>query len=298
MQKKLRKVVISFTMLLLVPGVAFASSYTVTTGATQLAIAGTPSNPSEWSLGSDFATGTNNFTIGGDDINYNYLTIDSTHSFTANQDMIIGPVHSSHNQLNVINGGQVNVAQNLYNGNGSIGFWSLYNLINISGSGSHLSVQGNLDISSGYNATNNYLRLTDNGLTTVDGDFSLYYHWAYGNNWLELGGGALLLQGDKVGDFSSGHGILSSIKVWDDSTGAFQRVAYYSSTTLIENQEYLNMLFVEYLDNAAEATALGFSGYEGYTVVRNVNPVPLPTTLLLFGSGLFGLVGLRRRKQA
>ncbi len=298
MQNKLKKVVISITMLLLMSGVAFATSYTVAPTATQLAEAGSSANPAEWSLAADFVTSTTDFTIGGGGIHYNYLTIDSTYSFSTTNDMKNGPVHSSHNQLNVIGGGQVTVGGNLYNGWGSISYYSNYNLINVSGANSHLSVLENLDISSGYNATNNYLRLTNNGLATVGGDFSLYYHWAYGNNWLELGGGALLLKGDKVGDFSSGHGILSSIKVWDDSTNAFQRVAYYDHTTLVENPEYFNMLSVEYLNDATEAAALGFSGYEGYTVIRNVNPVPLPTTLLLFGSGLFGLVGLRRRKQS
>jgi len=296
MQKKLRKIVISFTVLLLMSGVAFASSYIVPDGATQLAESGTSADPAEWSLDGNFVTNAG-FTIGGSDRHYNYLTIDATYSFTANSDLTNGPVHSSRNQLNVVGGGQVAVGGNLFNGLGSISCYSNNNMINVAGINSHLSVLGNLDISSGYNATNNYLRLTDNGLATVDGNFSLYYHWAYGNNWLELGGGALLLKGDKTADFSSGNGILSSIKVWDDSTNRFQRVAQYDSTTLVENPEYLSMLFVEYLENAAEAADVGFSGYSGYTVIRNVNPVPIPPTLLLFGSGLFALVGLRRRKQ-
>ena len=297
MQNKLRKVVFFLMMLLLMSGVAFASSYTVPSGATQLAETSSSSDPAEWSLVADFTIGASDFTIGGSGINYNYLTIDGTYSFTANQNLINGPVHSSHNQLNVTGGGQVEVAQDLYNGRGSSSYYSNYNVISVSGAGSHLSVQGNLDMSNGYNALDNHLRLTGDGFASVNGNFLLYAHWSYGNNWLELGGGALLLLGDKTGDFSSGQGILSSIMVWDDSTGTYQRVAHYESTTLSEDQKYLNMLSVEYLGDVTAAANSGFSGYEGYTVIRNVNPVPIPTTVLLFGSGLAGLAVLRRRKR-
>ena len=297
MQNKLRKVVFFLMMLLLMSGVAFASSYTVPSGATQLAETSSFSDPAEWSLAAYFTIGASDFTIGGSGINYNYLTIDGTYSFTANQNLINGPVHSSHNQLNVTGGGQVEVAQDLYNGRGSISYYSNYNVISVSGAGSHLSVQGNLDMSNGYNALDNHLRLTGDGFASVNGNFLLYAHWSYGNNWLELGGGALLLLGDKTGDFSSGQGILSSIMVWDDSTGTYQRVAHYESTTLTEDQKYLNMLSVEYLGDVTAAANSGFSGYEGYTVIRNVNPVPIPTTVLLFGSGLAGLAVLRRRKR-
>jgi len=297
MQNKLRKVVFFLMMLLLMSGVAFASSYTVSSDATQLAETSSSSDPAEWSLAADFTIGASDFTIGGSGINYNYLTIDGTYSFTANQNLINGPVHSSHNQLNVTGGGQVEVAQDLYNGRGSSSYYSNYNVISVSGAGSHLSVQGNLDMSNGYNALDNHLRLTGDGFASVNGNFLLYAHWSYGNNWLELGGGALLLLGDKTGDFSSGQGILSSIMVWDDSTGTYQRVAYYESGTLSEDQKYLNMLSVEYLGDVTAAANLGFSGYEGYTVIRNVNPVPIPTTVLLFGSGLAGLAVLRRRKR-
>ncbi len=297
MQNKLRKVVFFLMMLLLMSGVAFASSYTVPSGATQLAETSSSSDPAEWSLAADFTIGASDFTIGGSGINYNYLTIDGTYSFTANQNLINGPVHSSHNQLNVTGGGQVEVAQDLYNGRGSSSYYSNYNVISVSGAGSHLSVQGNLDMSNGYNALDNHLRLTGDGFASVNGNFLLYAHWSYGNNWLELGGGALLLLGDKTGDFSSGQGILSSIMVWDDSTGTYQRVAHYESTTLTEDQKYLNMLSVEYLGDVTAAANSGFSGYEGYTVIRNVNPVPIPTTVLLFGSGLAGLAVLRRRKR-
>ena len=297
MQNKLRKVVFFLMMLLLMSGVAFASSYTVPSGATQLAETSSSSDPAEWSLVADFTIGASDFTIGGSGINYNYLTIDGTYSFTANQNLINGPVHSSHNQLNVTGGGQVEVAQDLYNGRGSSSYYSNYNVISVSGAGSHLSVQGNLDMSNGYNALDNHLRLTGDGFASVNGNFLLYAHWSYGNNWLELGGGALLLLGDKTGDFSSGQGILSSIMVWDDSTGTYQRVAHYESTTLTEDQKYLNMLSVEYLGDVTAAANSGFSGYEGYTVIRNVNPVPIPTTVLLFGSGLAGLAVLRRRKR-
>jgi hypothetical protein len=43
-----------------------------------------------------------------------------------------------------------------------------YNEINVSGAGFLLSVGGNLDISSGWNATDNYLRLTDNYIAACE----------------------------------------------------------------------------------------------------------------------------------
>jgi len=36
----------------------------------------------------------------------------------------------------------------------------------------------------------------------------------------------------------------------------------------------------------------------GSALIRNISPVPLPATIWLFGSGLLGLIGMSRRKQA
>lgn len=283
-EKRLLACVALGTMFFL-PALSLADSFTVADGATTLAEAGSNANPAEWTIDHDYTTAADPFSIGADGQGYNHLTVDGTHSFSAENDVINGPIHSSSNQLNVIGGGQFSVGGTLYNGMGSIWYYSQHNEITVSGPGSLLDITGNLDMSAGYNATDNVITLADGGITKVDGSFDLYYHWCYGNNWLELNGGELWLKGDKTADFEASDGVLSSIKVWDAGTDSFQRVAYYSSTTFHVNQPYLDMLSVTY------------NAQTGYTVISNVNPVPEPATLFLFGTGIAGLLGRRLRRK-
>ncbi len=270
----------------------------VTDTMTQLADAGSSTSPAQWWLDHDTSTPvTDIFTIGGYDRHYNYLSIDANNSFTASNGLFLGPERSSRNLLDIQAGGSVTVNGDFTVGDGTIMYYSTDNKINISGEDATLSVSGNLDMSDGYNATRNALTLTDGGKTVVGGDFSLYYHWAYGNTWLELGGGSLFLFGDKTADFVEGNGILSSIKVWDDASSSFERVSYYDSTTLYSTP-YLDWLAVDYIHDSAQAAALGYSDdYVGFTVLHDVNPVPEPASLLLFGTGLMGLLGSRLRKK-
>ena len=73
-------------------------------------------------------------------------------------------------------------------------------------------------------------------------------------------------------------------------------MAEYSYTTF-NTTDYLDLLAVDYIQDSAQAASLGFSDdYVGFTVVRNVNSVPMPGAVWLLGSGLLGLVGIRRKK--
>ncbi|MCP3874357.1 MAG: PEP-CTERM sorting domain-containing protein [Desulfobacteraceae bacterium] len=266
--------------------------------ATQIADSGSASVPALWWLDHNTVTpASDRFIMGGFGKSYNQLNIDANYSFTASNGLLVGANNSFHNLLNIQSGGHVTVSGNLQVGDGSTMYYGRYNKINVSGSNAVLAVNGNLNLWDGYNATDNIIGLNDGGIAVVDGDFSLYNHWTYGNSWLELDGGTLFLSGDKTTDFDYGEGILSSIKVWDELSGAFQRVAEYDYTTW-EATEYLDLLAVDYIQDSAQAASLGFSDdYIGFTAVHNVSSVPIPGALWLFASGLIGFVGYRRKNN-
>jgi PEP-CTERM motif len=269
----------------------------VTDNMIQLADNGTSASPAQWWLDHDTVTpATDRFVMGGSGKSYNELTVDADYSLTASNGLLVGATNSYYNLLDIQAGGNVAVSGTLKVGEGSISYYSRYNKVNVSGAGAVLAVNGYLDMSNGANATDNVMTLSDGGIAVVNGDFSLYNHWSYGNSWLELAGGELLLSGDQTDDFASGNGILSSIKVWDDINGVFQRVAYYNSTTWMAT-DYFDYLAVDYIQDATQAAALGYSeDYVDYTVIREVNPVPEPGTVLLLGLGLVGLIGSRIRQ--
>jgi len=287
-----RLVFLLVLIFLTAPLQVFASGV-VLPGVTQIADTG----PALWWLDHDTVTpDTARFVLGGSGKNYNQLTVDADYSFTASTGLLVGANNSFHNMLDIQAGGDVTVLGTLKVGEGSVSHYSRYNGIKVSGADAFLAVNGYFDMSNGYNATDNFLELSNGGIAVVDGTFSLYNHWAYGNSWLELDGGALFLSGNKTADFGDTKGILSSIKVWDDVSGAYQRVAEYSYTTF-NTTDYLDLLAVDYIQDSAQAASLGFSDdYVGFTVVRNVNSVPMPGAVWLLGSGLLGLVGIRRKK--
>jgi len=241
-------------------------------------------------------SGNERFVMGGFGKSDNYLSVDANYSLTASNGLLVGAAHSWRNQLNIQTGGNVTVEGTLKVGEGTISHYSRFNRVSVTGSGAVLAVNGYLDLSNGGNATDNALQLSDGGIAVAE-SFSLYNHWSYGNSWLELDDGALFLEGDKTGDFAYGSGILSSIKVWDDVNDVFERVAYYSSTTWHETA-FLDYLAVDYINDAAQAAFLGYSDdFVGFTVVRDVNPVPEPGTVLLLGFGLAGLIGSKVRRR-
>jgi PEP-CTERM motif len=272
----------------------------VPAGTSQLADDG----PSQWTLSGNYTspTGTN-FIIGGFDRPKNYLTIASGQTFTVSSGLLIGTEYSERNLLEVQPAAEVVVNGNLQLGYGTIYYFSDENRIEVTGPGALVSVTGNLDMDNFRTANDCVLSIRDGGTVIVDSDkdgtgsFSIYNHWCYGNSWLELDDGMLAIWGDQTSLFSD-QGIQSSIKVWDDSTESFQRIAYYDVTTWTPT-EYIDCLNVDYVQDSAHASSLGISSdFVGFTVVTAV-PEPTTISLLLFGSlTIAGLATRRRNRRA
>ena len=269
------KVIKMSGLFVLLVGVCFADGI-VAPGTTILNDAGSSGSFAEWTLDGNFSASTD-FTIGGGGMHYNRLTVADGQLFTAGSGMIVGPANGSRNYLTIDENGTVAVAGTVRVGTGSISHYSTYSRIDVSGL---LQISGDLDISNGYNADNNTLSLHAGGITKVDGDFLLYNHWAYGNCWLELDGGVLAIAGDKTADFEATDGIVTSIKIWDDTTGSYQAVAGFDEQTVVTNS-YFDQLQVSYISDAGNPL-------DGYTVVEAIpEPATLSLVALFGGSILF-----------
>lgn len=262
--------------------IAFADGI-VPPDATFLADAGSSGSMAEWTLSGDHVTPASEFTIGGGGKRYNRLTVADSQTFTATAGLVVGPANGSLNFLSINENGSVDVTGGMRVGTGSISYYSTASRVDVSGS---LAISGDLDLSNGYNATDNTLSLHAGGVAKVDGEFLLYNHWAYGNCWLELDGGTLALLGDKTADFETSDGILSSIKIWDDDSSSYQTIADFSGQTLVTNS-YYSRLEVTYITDTGNSL-------HGYTTVQ---AVPEPSTLAL--TAVFGasIMALRRFKR-
>lgn len=261
---------------------AFAAG-TVTPGTSALADSGSSGSFAEWTLAGDFTTPASEFAVGGSGKHYNRLTVGDAQTFTATNGMIVGPGNGSRNYLSVEGNGAVNVTGDLRIGAGSVMYFSTYSRVDVSGL---LQITGNLDLSSGSNGTNNTLSMHEGGVAKVDGTVDLFNHWSYGNCWLELDGGILAIAGDQTASFADGSSVLTSIKVWDDGTGAYQPVATFNAQTPVTNS-YFNMLEVEYITDPT-------SMFTGYTVLSAIPEPGSISILLAFG----GLMAFRRRVAA
>jgi len=267
----------------------------VLNGTSQLSENGTSTSPAVWWFDGNYVSPAGSlFEVGvrvGGAASYNELTVSNGVTFSASSGLWVGRNNTFHNQLNIQNNANVVVNGSVNCGEGGMMYYSKNHHINISGINARLSATEDLDFSHGYNATENYLTLSDGGIAVVDSDkngtgsFSLYNHWSYGNCWMELDGGSLLLYGDKTADFASGEGILSSIKVWNAASNSLQRVAYYDSQTLKETDS-INLLEVDYIEDEADAILHGLDNeFVGFTVVRNI-PEPATMGLSLFAFGI------------
>ncbi|NPA94983.1 MAG: PEP-CTERM sorting domain-containing protein [Thermodesulfobacteria bacterium] len=286
---------------LFVPRQAYSAGV-VLPGTTELADRGTWSSPALWWLEGDFTSPEGEpFLIGKRGYDYNYLTVDNNYNFTASDDLWVGYTGSQHNRLDIHAGSKVEAKGSVYVGQGNIMYFGRENQLTVSGAGAVLSADDHIRIGYGtsWTSSDNTLSLLDGGIAIVDsnkdgvGELYLGYHWAYGNTWLELRNGALFMYGDKRQEFVDKE-ILTSIKVWDDASNEFKRVAEYDGTTWVTT-EYIDLLGIDYIDSPAVAQDLGFSeDFVGFTVLHDVRPVPVPSAIVLLGAGL-GALGVSRR---
>lgn len=254
----------------------------VAVGTLALADAGSSSAIAEWYINDTFVSPIgNSFTIGGSAKQYNRLNIGNGQTFTASADMIVGPSNGSYNFLDIASGGTVVVTDGMRIGTGSISYFSTSSRVDVAG---QLVVGGNLDLSNGYNATNNGLKLTSGGVAIVNGTLELYAHSVYGNCWLDLGGGSLALLGDQTATFAEGSGILTSIRILNESTMNYEPTAVFETGVAVSTA-YFNRLKVEFVTDGA-------SPFDGYTLIQAI-PEPTVWTLLVSIAAIFAL--LRRR---
>lgn len=267
-------------------------------GTTQLAEGGSSGAPAKWWLDGDYISPSGSvFTVGG---SWNRLTVNNGYDFIASDGMAIGTTAGENNLLNIQAGSTVTINGTFICGQTtSISYNSRLNKTVVSGTGARLQATGTIQIGSGaaWLVTNNTLNISNKGVVIANSDkdgvggFGVANHWSYGNSWLELDGGLLAIYGDTTANFTYGAGILSSIKVWDDVSSSFQRLAYYNSTTWIAT-EYIDLLSVEYVVDAVRAAELGVSDeFVGFTVVQNV---PEPATLILMTLCSTALISRRR----
>ncbi len=257
----------------------------VSKGTESLEDFGTAENPAYWNFSSDFIS-YGEFTIGYSNRfssgHYNILTVENAKSFLSLDDLVVGPVASSYNELNIETGGEVYVGGDANIGTGNVSYSSHDNAIHVAG---ELFIGGDFNIGS-RTAHSGVIGIEDGGIVQIIGDFNLYSHWAYNNSWLELNGGLLALEGDRRSNFTEGSSILGSIKVWDDISGEYKVVADY--TGAIDSSTvptaYAELLSVEYVTD-------GNDELFGYTVVKAV-PEPGCVALLAFGG-----VGMLRRMR-
>lgn len=264
-------------------------------GTSVLADSASASNPAVWWFDGDYISPSDSvFSIG----TWNQLIIDNGHTFTASDGLTVGRSNASNSLLHIQDGTVIVNGNALCGQSTSVAHNSQNHRIVVAGPDARLEVTGNLHIGSGgaWLVINNTLNISDNAVVIVDsdkdgtGNFSARNHWSYGNSWLELNGGLLAIWGDKTVNFVDGAGLLTSIKVWDEISESFQRVAYYEGQTWTAT-DYRDWLSVAYIDDVDQAAAMGLSDeFVGFTVVQNI---PEPAGLVLLGLG--GLV-LRRRK--
>ncbi|PID41360.1 MAG: hypothetical protein CR981_03480 [Proteobacteria bacterium] len=182
----------------------------------------------------------------------------SGQSFSALDGLVVGGTWSNNNAFVLENGATAAVTGQLWVGQASITNFSQRNLVSVSGENTRLTTTGGIDLNSGINGDDNALRISDGGVVLMNSDktgddsFDLYHHWVYGTSWLELGGGSLFLYGDKTSDYANDQEVLSSIKVWDETTGDFQAVASWGHAgTFILHESYFDMLAVQYIADEA-----------------------------------------------
>ena len=186
------------------------------------------------------------------------------------------------------------------NFDGGLGDWTLTNSVQIAQAGTFANLQGMTDNFAllGLGTTSNFHGLSRTVFappTTTT--LTVSFDWAF-----DFFDGSLSANDAFVSVITDNRGVTRSLVDINSGTGAAAVFGFFfqefNLPELAANGGDITIAFGLFEDPAVFTNSIAGVDDVFINAEAVVAPVPIPTTLLLFGSGLIGMVGLRRRKKA